>query len=347
MRVVIFKFNHLGDNLVFLPVVQTLRAVRPHWKITLLTTPNEAQLYAAAVPAKDILTTGKLQFDKCWRRPWELLAWWRRIRLRRPDACLISFDQANIAHLLARHSGARVRIGANLQHIRIAGSLTHETPQPANQKPADWNWAMGLDLLIALEGPDAARDWPTTPPPPDLSHLIDATPARSTRPRIVIHAGSSRPLTRWDPTHFATVGARFTSTHEVIWIERPETAALLDPAIRRAAPTNLREFVTLVAGADLFLGNNSGPMHLANALGTPGVVVTGLSAIGWDPYWHRDRWTVLRPTHLACAPCESAHKSVLTCANLAAPLACLHHWTPDVVAAACRARLTGQSASSA
>ncbi|MBC7366396.1 MAG: glycosyltransferase family 9 protein [Undibacterium sp.] len=339
MNVVLFKFNHLGDNLIFLPVVQTLRALRPGWKLTLLTTPDSVPLYTRDLPTPNLLTTPKLRFDKSWRRPWELAAWFARVRARRPDACLIGFDQANIAHLLARHSGARVRIGANLQHIRIAHSLTHETPMPAGARPADWNWVMGRDLLVALDGPAAARDWPATPPPPDLSHLIDRT-GRSAPRRIVIHAGSSRPMTRWDPAQFATVAARLARTHEVVWIDRPETAGIpLDPSIRRVALHFLRDLVTLLADAALFLCNNSGPMHLANALGTPGVVVTGLTAPGWDPYWHRERWTVLRPAHPACAPCELPNKVVLTCANLEAPMACLRQWTPDLVEAACRARL--------
>lgn len=339
MNVVLFKFNHLGDNLVFVPVVQTLRALRPDWRLTLLTTPNEAQLYRSALPASEILTAEKLRFDKSWRRPWELAAWFARLRTRRPDACLISFDQANIAHLLARHSGARVRVGANLQHIRIADSLTHETPMPATARPADWNWAMGRDLLAAIEGPAAAKAWPATPPPPDLSHLVDRRTPPAPR-RIVIHAGSSRPLTRWDLSHFATVAARLAATHEVAWIDRPETTAVsLAPGIARVDPQSLGELTTLLSRASLFLGNNSGPMHLANALGTPGVVVTGPTAHGWNPYWHHDRWTVLRPENLPCAPCERPNKVTLTCANLAAPMACFTGQTPALIEAACRARL--------
>jgi ADP-heptose:LPS heptosyltransferase len=344
MNVALFKFNHLGDNLVFLPVVQQLRALRPDWRLTLLTTPNEAQLYAATLPAADILTADKKRFDSCWRRPWELAAWFVHLRARRPDACLIGFDQANLPHLLARHSGARIRIGANLAHIRVARSLTHETPLPATARPADWNWAMGRDLLTAVDGASAARDWPATPPPPDLAHLIDPAAIPVDRP-IVIHAGSSRPLTRWAPAHFATVAAELARTHPVLWIDRPETAATpLDPAVRRVAVNSLRELTTLLAGARLFLCNNSGPLHLANALGRPGVVVTGLSALGWDPYWHRDRWTVLRQSDLPCAPCEAPHKEVLACAHLAEPLACLRRWTEPTVLAACHARLAATAA---
>jgi len=340
LKIVLFKFNHLGDSLVFLPVVQALRRLRPDWRLTLLTDRREAQLYAAALPACDLLAGDKDRFDRSWRRPWELAAWFARIRARRPDACLVSFDQANTAHLLARYSGARVRIGASLEHIRIARSLTREIPLPAAARVADWNWAMGRALLAGLEGEAvAARDWPATPPPPDLVHLISRSEISAPRP-IVIHAGSSRAITRWDADRFATVAARLARTHPVVWIDRPETAHTpLDPAVRRCATANLGELVSVLAGAALFLGNSSGPMHLANALGIPGVVVAGLTAVVWDPYWHREHWTVLRASDLPCAPCEPGHKVVRTCANTASPMACLLQLTPDLVEAACRARL--------
>ena len=55
MNLAIFKTNHLGDNVVFLPVVQTLRRLRPTWRITLLTAPHVAELYQAAIAPENIL----------------------------------------------------------------------------------------------------------------------------------------------------------------------------------------------------------------------------------------------------------------------------------------------------
>jgi ADP-heptose:LPS heptosyltransferase len=104
-------------------------------------------------------------------------------------------------------------------------------------------------------------------------------------------------------------------------------------------PDSLGAFVSLLASADFFLGNNSGPMHLANALGLSGVAVTGASALGWDPYWYRERWMVLRHPSLACQPCERPNKVIAGCANTAAPLACLLYWSVDAVEAACRGAL--------
>jgi ADP-heptose:LPS heptosyltransferase len=336
MRIVVFKLNHLGDNLVFLPGLQALRAHFPDWRLTIITTPAERVLYEQLTPADEILTGEKLRFDKCWQRPWELAAWWGRIRFRRPDACLLGFDQANVPHLLARSSGAAIRVGGNLEHIRLPHTLTHEVPMPASGLVADWNWELARTLLRVAGGVELAA----TPPPPDLSHRLLALPAPAARPQIVIHAGSSREFTRWPTDRFVQLATRLAADHEVVWVDRPETAGAALPAtVRRVAPGSLREFATLLAGADLFLGNNSGPMHLANALGCPGVVVTGASALGWNPYWYRERWTVLRHPSLPCQPCERPDKVTLVCTNTAAPFACLQYWTVDAVEAACRETL--------
>lgn len=335
MNVVLFKLNNLGDNVVFVPAVAALREALPAARITLITTPAEAALYTGALPREDILTSGKRSFDKSWRRPWELAAWWLRLRARRPDACLIAFDQANIPHLLARHSGARIRVGGNLEHIRIKDTLTHHVPLPASGRLVDYNWETARTLAAALGSPLLRA----TPPPPDLSHLVSPLP-RSSRRRIVLHAGSSKLLTRWPTERFAALAARLAADYEVLWIERPETqAAALAPDVRRFAPDSLAHFTSLVATADLFVGNNSGPMHLANALGIPGVIIAGASALGWDPYWYRERWTVLRHPSLACQPCERPDKELLHCANTASPFACLKYWSVEAVEAACRKTL--------
>jgi len=336
MNLVVFKLNHLGDNVVFLPGLQALRARFPDLRLTILTTPHESVLYENLTPAGEILTSEKLRFDKCWRRPWALASWLVRVRSRHPDACLISFDQANMAHLLARHSGAPVRTGGNLSHIRLRHTLTHPVAMPASGRVADWNWEMARTLARVAGGVEL----PPTPPPPDLSHLVSIPLQPRTRPRVVIHAGSSAAITRWSLERFATVAAGLARDHEVVWVDRPETSAVILPAgVTCIAPESLRAFVTLLAGADLFLGNNSGPMHLANALGCRGVVVTGSTARGWDPYWHRERWTVLRHPSLPCQPCEQPNKVTSACANLAEPIACLRYWSAAAVEQACRETL--------
>lgn len=336
MKFLVFKHNHLGDNIVFLPGVQALYKRFRDWQLTIITTPEEKVLYENLTPAPHLLTSPQTRFNSCWRRPWELAGWWTRVSSLEADACLVSFDSGNVAHLLARHSGATLRVGSALPAIRVRHSLTHNIPLPASGWVVEWNWAIARTLAKEAGGIELSAK----PPPPNLSHLLTGLTKPSARPLVIVHAGASSHITRWPMDRFAVVAARLARDHDVVWIDRPETAAAtLAPTIRRYKPKSLRAFATLLAGADLFLGNNSGPMHLANALGRRGVVVTGSTARGWDPYWHRERWTVLRHPALSCQPCEQVAKKTTACANTASPFACLQYWSAEAVETACRAAL--------
>jgi len=337
MRIVVFKFNHLGDNVVFVPAVQALRRAHPDWHLTVLTTPNEAALYGGPLGPQEVLVSPKERFDKSYRAPWVLAYWMWRIRRLRPDACLISFDQATAAHVVAKHCGARVRIGGNLEHIRVAGSITEEVSMPGDACPATWHWRMVQSLERAL---GKGRHLPESPPAPDLGHLVPRSPQASTiGRRVIIHAGASRYLNQWPRERFAAVATSLSRDHEVIWITHGGTTGAAPQGTIAAPVSSIQELAARLTEGDLFLGNNSGPMHLANALGLPGVVVTGPSAMGWNPYWHRDKWTVLRHPNLSCAPCERPNKALEGCVNTEEPMACLNYWTVGMVEAACRARL--------
>jgi len=337
MRVVLFKLNQLGDNIAFVPAVQALRLSCPDWQVTVLTTPGAAELYGGPLGPQEVLTCAKRAFDKSYLRPWVLALWMWRIRRRRPGACLVAFDQANAAHAVARFSGARVRIGGNLDRIRVGRSVTEEIPLPEDARPVTWNWRMARALARSF---GRGAEWPGEPPPPDLRHLLagahrPATPRR----RVVVHAGASREMNQWRPERFASVAAALSRDFEVVWIEHGATTGRA-PAGAVAAPVDsLAGLAQWLAAADLFLGNNSGPMHLANALGCPGVAVTGPTATGWDPHWHRDRWIALRHPELYCAPCERLAREAPGCVNFESPMACLNFWTEQKVEAACRLQL--------
>lgn len=340
MRIVIFKINHLGDNVVFVPVVQELRRRFPDQRMTLLTTPEAAELYGGRLGPQEILACPKQGFDKSYRRPWILARWIWRVRRLHPGACLVSFDQGYAASLAAKYSGAEIRIGPRLEKARAAGALTQEIPSPADARPVSWNWSMGRALALAL-GSD--EGWPERPRPPDLRHLLPNGPRpRGPRRRVVVHPGARGPLNQWPAANFASVAASLAGEFEVVWIMHGSATAPAPAGTVGASPGTVCELAEWLAGADLFLGNNSGPMHLANALGCHGVAVTGPSAKGWDPYWNSERWSVLRHPDLYCAPCERIERELVGCANTENPMACLNYWTPQKVLEACRSRLGRQ-----
>ncbi|HEY1764776.1 MAG TPA: glycosyltransferase family 9 protein [Opitutaceae bacterium] len=337
MRALLFKVNQLGDNIAFVGSVQDLRRRCPGLHLTVLTTPGSAELYGGALGPQELITCEKRAFECAYRAPWRLAAWVRRLRGMRPDACLVSFDQSSVAHWVSRTSGAPIRIGGALGRPRAESLLTERVPIPDDHRPATWNWRMAAALARAA---GTAEPWPEEPPAPDLGHLLSAPryPGRDRR-RIVVHSGASRSLNQWPADRFAAVAASLACDHEVVWIAHGATTGRPPPGLVETRVGSLVELAGWLAGADLFLGNNSGPMHLANALGCAGVAVTGPSALGWDPFWHRERWIVLRPPDLACAPCENLGAVLRGCANTANPMACLAYSTPERVVEACRSLL--------
>ena len=132
-------------------------------------------------------------------------------------------------------------------------------------------------------------------PPPELR----APPVQAgERPPVVIHPGSGGQRKCWPaPSYAALIGEISARGRRVVMLEgpadRPPCRAVLDllpgrqrPAVER--PENLRELATLLAGALLYAGNDSGPTHLAAALGTPTVAVFGpTDPAVWAPLGRR------------------------------------------------------------
>jgi ADP-heptose:LPS heptosyltransferase len=338
MKVVVFKLNSLGDNVVFVPVIQELRSRFPDWNITLISSPRESELYGGRLAPSEMVICKKAKFNKAYRRPWELALWTWRIRRMRPDACLIAFDQSNVAHFVAKFSGARVRVGGNLVRIKLRNSLTENIPLPEDLRPVTWNWRMARALARTF---DRDVEWPDTPPPPDLEHLFpEGRMQSSDRIRVVVHTGAGQDLNKWSPDRFGAVARALARDFEVVWINHGGTTGQAPDGVKAVTANSISELARWLASADLFLGNNSGPMHLANALGCNGVAVTGPTTTGWDPYWHRERWTILRHPDLKCSPCEITSVALERCINIESPMACLNYWTADRVEAACRKRLS-------
>lgn len=331
MNLLIFKVNQLGDNVLFLPVIQALRRLRPDWKLRLFTSPVAAPLYEGILDAQDIHVVETRDFNSAWRNPSRLLALRNRVCAGRTDAVILGDDQGNVAHLLAWLSGARVRVGAALNLTKLGRCLTHAVQPPADTGIATHNWEIARTCLRVF----GDLDWPACPPQPDLAHLLgDAKPAPR---RVVIHPGGSLPYKRWPLDSFRELAGRLAHDVETVWIDHAATPApTLERGITRAAPKTIGELTRVIATASLFIGNNSGPMNLAFALGRPSVILNGPSTAAWDPSWQRERHLILRDVSLPCSPCDTAFKPALVCRNPLAPMTCMTRWNVATVEAQCR-----------
>jgi len=324
-RALIFKVNQLGDNVVFLPAVQRLVADRIFPKLALWTTPLAAPLYRN-LPL-NLELDSRSEFYPAWKNPLTLMKLAHRARKLRPEVALVAEDMGNTAYFLALVSGASSRIGTRPHYLKIPFAITQALSLDATLPEAVKSWRLGSALAESA----GQAPWQDPPPVPDISHLIhnEGVPAFD----IFIHAGASVESKRWPLPRFLELAERLARNFRVGWCASPGVPATPKAPVEIVHTRNLDDLVSHLAKASLFIGNNSGPMNLASALGTPSLIFVGPSARSWDPYWHADRIRILRDESLPCIGCAppGAPASRDICTNTASPMACMKYWTVDCV----------------
>jgi ADP-heptose:LPS heptosyltransferase len=158
---------------------------------------------------------------------------------------------------------------------------------------------------------------------------------------------------QWPVAYFAAVIDRLVEADaaRVVLIGAPgdeEVAAAIRERVRRPQAVTslvgklpLGELPALLAGASLFLGNDSGPKHIAAGLGVPTVGIHSGTAdvLEWGPI---GPVAIAVARDMACAPCYLAHA-----ADCPRGIACLHDLEPARVYEACKRLLLLDGAAAA
>ena len=129
-------------------------------------------------------------------------------------------------------------------------------------------------------------------------------------PRVAVHPGGHYPSQRWSPECYADVITLLTggSAAACVVLSGPGEEAdarricASTPDALSTGPLTIREMMAVLAVCDLFVGNNSGPLHIAGALGVPTVSVMGpTDPERFSPRGIDDR--IVRHA-LPCSPCD-------------------------------------------
>jgi ADP-heptose:LPS heptosyltransferase len=132
-----------------------------------------------------------------------------------------------------------------------------------------------------------------------------AEPLKRDRPYAVLHVAAAYDTKQWAAERFLAIAAHVEQTHglEPILIAGPGQDHLLTQFADFTTMPNLGipQLMSLMAGADLFIGNDSGPAHIAAAFGKPCAVIFGSSdSKVWGPWKTR---SVIIETAWDCKPC--------------------------------------------
>jgi heptosyltransferase-2 len=286
-NILIRATNWVGDAVMSVPALQSLRKQFPEAHITILARPWVANLYEREPFCDELIA---YEAPRGWsgvREKWAVAAALRRHNFD----CAILFQNAFESAALVRAAGIPVRIGYS-RDVR-AWLLTHPIPIPRSGEVPRHQRFYYLELLKRA----GLIDTYSLDEPIRLS--VAETAARHGRdcfrgmgfpgPVIGVSPGAAYGgAKRWFPERFAEAAlelalerrasiAIFGSREEASIGEAVraaiQTAGL--PCVNLAGETSLREFIDMAASCDVFLTNDSGPMHIASALGVPTVAIFG------------------------------------------------------------------------
>jgi lipopolysaccharide heptosyltransferase II len=311
------RLDNMGDVLMTTPAMRALKEGRPDRRITLWTSPGAAAA-ARLIPEVDDTLVAQVPWMK-WPAadPAVTAALLDSLRMPAFDAAVIFtvYSQSPLPAALMCHLAGIPRVLAhcreNPYHLLsdwVEERDTREAMRHEVQRQLD---------LVAVIGAHAAH--------PMLSLRTCEADARSLEQKlarigvadtadgwILAHCGATAPSRRYPAQLFAEVIAGLPGSGQILLTGTNDEFDLVDAVARRvgtkavnlAGQLTLGEMAVLTQRARLLLSNNSGPVHLAAALGTPVVVLYALTNPQHTP------WNVPSRVVFRDVPCKYCYRSI-------------------------------------
>jgi len=254
------RLSALGDVIHTIPAVL---ALRDRYDVTWVVESPYRELVEIVAGVKTIPVT--------LRKTSTLAKTWRDVR---GFEVAVDFQGLIKSALIARASGAKRRIGFARELVREKPAAwftnEHVMVDPA-QHVIDWNLSLVGQTFLSgrgdsegqagMPGPHMYREFARG----DFPHLKD---------RIVLLPGAGKPQKLWPLDRWRQLAKQLGDSAVAVWGPGEKELAR-GIGCEVAPPTSLRELASVLQDARLVIGGDTGPLHLADALGTPVVGLYG------------------------------------------------------------------------
>ena len=302
--ILIVRLGALGDIIHALPVAAALRARFGDARIDWVVDERHRELLEL-VPIVDRRIVLRVRTASLRRGVTEL----RRALTRESYDVAIDVQGLLKSAVVARLSGARRILGFPPPHLRERAARVFYTE---THDPGDTAHVIEKNLTFAAAlGADVSRiRFPLAVP---ASAALDAVRARHSAAGdssfVVLNPGAAWPNKRWPPDRFGAIAQWLRRERGlssiVTWGPGDETlaAAVVDGSAgtaELAPPTSIADLAAIVREAVLMVSGDTGPVHLAAAVGTPIVGIYGPTDAARNGPWPVDDVTVSRFTACGC-----------------------------------------------
>ncbi len=285
-NILIIKPSSLGDIVQALPALSALRRSFPDAEISWLVRPEFAPLLENHPDLTRIIPFDRRYLAKMWYHPGALIAFLglcRRLRRSKFDA-VFDFQGLFRTAFLSRISGCRNRFGLANAREFAALLYTHKVTQPPDCVHVV-DCYLRVVQAAGVSDLDVEFTLPSDPAADDTVAALLADHDVNANNYAVLIPGSVHPDKCWPVERFAALADKLARKHNLsIVATGTESEAQLVrslaesanvPVSNLAGNTSITELVALLSSARLVVSNDTGPGHIAAALGTPIVMIFG------------------------------------------------------------------------
>jgi heptosyltransferase-1 len=305
-NILITKPSSLGDIVLALPALRALRMSFPEAKISWLIRPEFAELIENHPHLDEIITFDRKLLGKAWFHPSAFGALMSLIRQLRRSRFDVIFDFQGLFRTasLAWLSGCKLRYGmANAREFATV-FYTHKVPQ-------NIECIHMVDYYLKIIQAAGASDYgvefvfPQNPNAEDSVGRLLASHGVKDNYAVFI-SGSAHQDKCWPPERFAQLAEKISSQYDlsIVATGSASEAGIVEkvkekanvPIASLAGQTSLSEIVALLKRARLVVSNDTGPGHIAAALGVPLVMMFGrANPIRLQPYQRKHCVMAIEP----------------------------------------------------
>jgi len=301
---IVRQHDQLGDMLCVIPTLKTLRRAYPKTAITLVASPLNFEIMKNHPALSRVLL-----FDKkaVTSTPAGLRNFLRALRREHYDAAIVpsTVSVSLTSGIIARLSGAPVRIGPGRLEGRDNPSkflFTHPVDLDWSSSPARHQAARNADILgpLGLQADDLSTDLGLTPDELEHGRLL-VEPLRKKFHRLVgIHPGAAKQGNRWPVESFVRLAESMYAGFGnglVVTIGTKDAGVYDSLRQRLKVPhhfirgESIRTVASVIAALDLFVSNDTGPLHIAGALPVPVLGLFGpTDPVEWAPIGNNNHY---------------------------------------------------------
>ena len=270
-HILVIKFRYIGDSIWMLPFVDNLKRNLPNIKLSVMVNEGTEAFFYNHPFVDNVIPFPRKKVKHSLIGIVDFLSFLKDLRILKPDV-VIELTDADRPAIISFLSGARIRMGYNNENRWRNRLYTHIIKSKINSKHMieyhlDVLRELGMkiyDPLIKLYIPDVAFQ--------SLKRKMPSAFHDTEKKKVIIHPGARNSLRQWGAERFAYLCDLLSEDCRIFLIAGPDEGSILRDVLRyikskpevSSCDLSLYEFAALCDLSDIFIGNDSGPIHVAS-----------------------------------------------------------------------------------